>query len=475
MPKGVIVTHGAIIASACAALRGPLTGQGIEVTHSDCYISYLPLSHVLERMLTFIVILIGGRLAVYSGDPKTLLDDMKIAQPTFFASVPRLFVRVNDKIGSGLRETNPVARFLFERALQSKLNKFRREGAVTNAFWDRFIFARLRPLLGGKLRYMLSGGAALAPAIQERISLLFSVPFLEGYGLTETMGTTFVRRADDCLLGHIGAVLPSTEFCIEGDEELDYDARHPTRARGELLLKGRTIFPNYFRNPAATAAAFTSDGWFCTGDVVVRMAELGGRIKIIDRKKNIFKLSQGEYVAPERLELLYGAISVFSVLFVYGDSHTSQLVALATLDEEEVVKVRRRVMAAANHAPLYTTTSSTNSSASLIASKDSSKEASKEDLTLGASEHPSLEQIVQEKWLLDLVKTEASAIETEARLKGFQKVKAFKIIPQFFTPENGMLTPTFKLKRNVVLKTYKAEIQDLLKSVGESSPFVDAL
>lgn len=310
-------------------------------------------------------------------------------------------------------------------ALETKLDNLRRKGEVTHRIWDKLVFNKIRGLMGSRLRFMLCGGAPLDVAIQERMAVLFCCPILEGYGLTETMGATFVRRPEDLVYGHVGAPMPSVEFIIESVPEMGYKASDDPPS-GQLLVRGPQVTAGYFMRPDADEEAITKDGWFLTGDIVVRLNE-GGRIKIIDRKKNMFKLSQGEYIAAERIEGIYCQAPLISQILVTGNSNEDFPVAVICLDEEEL---DRWVL------------------------NNSLKDLSPEKL----KNHPALKEEIRHQ--LDE--------QTERHhVTGFEKVKKFIIeIQDPFTAENDLLTPTFKLKRHLIIKKYKADI-DLLYSKEE--------
>lgn len=171
--------------------------------------------------------------------------------------------------------------------------------------------------MGNKLRFMISGGAPLDAVVQEHMKVLFCAPLLEGYGLTETFGPAFLANSKDPVAGHVGGVLPCNEFRLRSVPEMAYNITD-TPPRGEILIRGKSITVGYFRDVEETAAAIDAEGWLITGDIAVLLPS--GGIKIIDRKKNIFKLAQGEYVAPEKIEGVYSQAPLISQVFVFGYS-----------------------------------------------------------------------------------------------------------------------------------------------------------
>lgn len=219
-----------------------------------------------------------------------------------------------------------------------------------------------------------------------------------------------------------------SEMCLESVPEMKYLATD-TEPRGELLLRGNAVLPNYYLNPEATAAVMTEDGWFRTGDIAIRLG-LGGRIKIIDRKKNIFKMSQGEYVAPDRIEQIYTQAPLIAQMFAYGDSSRVNLVAIICVEEEEARK--------------------------LAQSKPELK-----DMPLG--------KLVQTPTLRQQLQSEMDERADALGLKGFEKIKAFHIETEQFSVDNGLLTPTLKLKRAAARERYQNIIDELYSSLASST------
>lgn len=333
-PKGVILTHGQFAAVLVGHVQGLFFQRGVNMHCNHCYLSYLPLAHVLEKKVVSLVIMHGARVPVYSGNPATLLDDIRLAQPTIFATVPRILMRIDDKIASGVAQKSGAAQSLFRTGLKTKLKGLRTQGQLTHKVWDALIFKKIQAVLGGQMELIVFAGAPLDKAIQERLACMLSCPILSGYGLSETGGGCVNSRADDGIYGHTGGPLPNAEARLVSVADMGYRVENNPPA-GELWLRGVTITPGYFLDPEKTAEALTKDGWLRTGDIAIRMPE-GGRMKIVDRKKNIFKLSQGEYVAPDRVEGVLAQALLVAQAFVYGDSTRDFIVAILCLDEEEV-------------------------------------------------------------------------------------------------------------------------------------------
>eukprot|EP00917_Polyrhabdina_sp_WS-2016_P013934 GHVP01030411.1.p1 GENE.GHVP01030411.1~~GHVP01030411.1.p1 ORF type:complete len:677 (-),score=94.08 GHVP01030411.1:648-2678(-) len=422
-PKGVILTHGNFINTCFGTFRGQFSRKGMTISEDESHISYLPLAHVFERMICNLAYYAKCRIGVYSGDILNLLNDIQVLNPVLMISVPRLFNRISDRVMAGVRQKSSVAQFLFHSGLNTKINGLRKSGSTVHTFWDMLVFGKLKGLLGKNMRFMFSGGAPLEAAVQERLSVIFCIPLMEGYGMTETLGATFCSIESDPLKGHVGGPMPSFEFKIESVPEMNYyaDGRNGLPS-GELLIRGGGVTPGYFLSPEETGQ-FLIDGWAHTGDIVVLLGN--GAVKIIDRKKNIFKLAQGEYVCPESIENKYISCSSVGQIFVHGDSFKNSLIGIVVPDEDEA-----------------------------------------KNWFKGKDGEFSLKEICQDATFKSHVLAEMDKAGTDLCMKGYEKVRVILLHPEPFTPENGLLTPTHKTKRSAVLALFENEIKDLYNSAS---------
>ncbi|KAL5983427.1 hypothetical protein ACLOJK_017512 [Asimina triloba] len=295
-PKGVVLTH----ENHATYVRGvDLYMEQFEdkMTSEDVFLSFLPLAHILDRMIEEYFFHKGASVGYYQGDINALRDDLMELKPTFFAGVPKVFERVHE-------------------GLDILLEPF------------RIVSGRL----GGRIRLMVSGGAPLSNEVEEFMRITCCAFFTQGYGLTETCGLTTVAFPDEIsMMGTVGVPSVYSEVRLEEVPEMGYSplADPP---RGEICARGKTVFSGYYKNPELTKEVI-KDGWFHTGDIGEINSE--GILKIIDRKKNIFKLSQGEYVAAEYLEKTYGSTPI---IWVYGDSFRSALVAVVVPQADNTKK-----------------------------------------------------------------------------------------------------------------------------------------
>jgi long-chain acyl-CoA synthetase len=324
-PKGVVLTH----RNCVAAISSSRTTGGL--SHKDSSMSYLPLAHIYGRVVDQTAIAEGAALGFFHGNVLELVDDLKILKPSGFISVPRLFNRFAQGIKAQTVEADGFRGALSRRVIEAKKASMKQPiGQAHNQhfLYDRIWTPKVKAAVGlERCHSMVSGSAPLDPAVHEFIRAAFGNFFPQGYGLTESYAVASYQLRGDFTTGNIGPPVAGMEICLESIPDLDYLATDKPRPRGELLLRGPGIFREYYKNPEETAKALEADGWFHTGDVA-EIDEMG-RIKIIDRKKNVLKLAQGEYVSPERLENVYmGNSNLITMAYVHGDGTQSSLVGV---------------------------------------------------------------------------------------------------------------------------------------------------
>lgn len=418
-PKGAMLTH----ANFAAAVAGS-SAAGVRLTPEDVHLSYLPLAHVFERIVQVSVFHNGGAVGFFSGDVTLLLDDLATLRPTVFPSVPRLFNRIFDKLSAGVRAAGGLKQALFEYAYASKAY-YLEEGHTSHSVWDALVFARLRELLGGRVRLMLTGSAPISPAVKEFLQVVFCAPVGEGYGLTETVGVATLTPLDGRHPGQVGPVCACCELKLVDVSEMNYTSKDTPHPRGEVCIRGPNVFVGYYRSPDKTREAIDDDGWFHTGDIG-RINE-DGTLSIIDRKKNIFKLAQGEYIAPEKIEGIYMRSPLVAQCFLHGESVKSSAVAVVVPDPEVVGPWAQKHSLAGS----------------------------------------SLADWVQSPELRAAIEASMREVADAAGLKGFERARAVHVVAEPFSVENDLLTPTFKLKRPQIRDRFKTEIEAMYASLGE--------
>ncbi|KAG9007921.1 hypothetical protein FRB94_013868 [Tulasnella sp. JGI-2019a] len=415
-PKGVVITHG----NMSAAVLGYLHGMPV-LPFNFVLFSYLPLAHIYGRLVELITLAMGGCVGYFTGSPSNLLSDIQCLRPHFLPSVPRVLNRVYGSVMATARAPG-LKGVLFRRAMAAKLYYLKETGVNTHALWDALVFKKVQAVLGGRIAFMCSGSAPIAPEIMDFLKIAFACEVKEGYGMTETGACTAITRYDDREgSGTVGGLTFNNEGKLVDVPELGYLSTDSPNARGELCLRGDNVFTRYYRDEKKTAEAIDADGWFHTGDVAE--VDSAGRFKIIDRVKNIMKLSQGEYVALEKVTNIYSACPVVSQIFVHGDSLRDHLVAIVVPDPAVLSDIS----------------------------------GVKFDHTAVPAVAAAIKEPRIIKAALDVMTSHARA----SGLKGFETVRDIHVTLDQFTVENNTMTPTFKIQRLNAYTMYKDVIDSL--------------
>ncbi|TMW67678.1 hypothetical protein Poli38472_011298 [Pythium oligandrum] len=414
-PKGVVLLHKTL------AIIGVLMEDRLDLPSEVVHISYLPLAHVFEHAVLSVVLRVGGCVGFYQGDVHKLTEDIAALRPTVFVSVPRLLNRIYDKITQGVESAGGIKKLMFDQGYAAKKEGLKK-GSKTHAVWDCLVFSRLRQVLGGRVNSIFSGSAPLDPEVKDFYKIVFGCDVYEGYGLSETAAGLTVPSPDIPSGPHVGFPLANTEVRLEDVPEMGYKSSDKPRPRGEILCRGATMFSGYYKDEENTAKAMDEDGWFHTGDIGCWNAD--GTLTVIDRMKNIFKLSQGEYVAAEKIENVYSKSKYVSQIFVYGDSSESVLVGVAVPDRESAEAW----------------------------GKSKGKESAVDKLAKDSE--------FQKEVMDDIVR-----VGKEEQLRGFEFVKKLHLSPEAFSADNGLATPTMKLKRPQLKDHFQEHIDDMYSSL----------
>ncbi len=409
-PKGVMLTHKNFLSNIEASLRA------LPITPDEIFLSFLPLSHVFERMVGHFLATYQGCTIAYAESIETVPQNLLEVRPTLMASVPRFFEKVYGRVMESLEAGSAVKKSLFmwaigvgKEALRYKQNGKPIPGglfALKYKLADKLVFSKLKERVGGRIKFFVSGGAPLSKEIGEFFASA-DLLILEGYGLTETSPVITVNRLEKYKFGSVGLPLDNVEVKIAED--------------GEILCKGPNVMKGYYKNEAATKEAIDEEGWFHTGDIGV--IDEDGFLIITDRKKNLIVTAGGKNVAPQPIENL--------------------LITSQYIEQAVVIGDKRKFI-----------------SALIVPNMDALKAFAQErgityQSTRELLDHPEVQKLYRQE--IDNVSKDLARYET---------IKKFALIEEPFTIESGELTPTLKVKRRIVEERYK-DIIDKMYEEGE--------
>ncbi|XVF53064.1 hypothetical protein PTKIN_Ptkin05aG0069500 [Pterospermum kingtungense] len=423
-PKGVLISNDSIV-TLIAGVKRLLGRVNEQLTTEDVYISYLPLAHIFDRVIEELFISHGASIGFWRGDVKLLVEDIGELKPSIFCAVPRVLDRIYSGLQQKISGGGLLKKTLFHAAYSYKFRNMRkgRKHGEASPICDKVVFSKVKQGLGGNVRLILSGAAPLSAHVEEFLRVVACCHVLQGYGLTESCAGTFVSLPNELsMLGTVGPPVPNVDVRLESVPEMGYDAL-ASIPRGEICIRGKTLFSGYYKREDLTNEVLIN-GWLHTGDV--GEWQPNGSMKIIDRRKNIFKLSQGEYVAVENLENIYGLVSAIDSIWIYGNSFESFLVAVVNPTMQALER-----WAADN----------------------------------GVS--GDFDSICQNPKAKEYILGELTKIGKEKRLKGFEFIKAVHLDPVPFDMERDLLTPTYKKKRPQLLKYYQSVIDDMYKTANK--------
>lgn len=401
LPKGVMLTHENLSSNALASFSEMMGVRPASDQTHEVSLSFLPLTHVFARSHYYGAMAHG--VAIFFTTPDELVPDLRDVRPTILITVPRVLEKVYAKIQDsaaalgGLK--GRIARFGLERARAGGPAGAGGLKRIKNRFADRLVFSKWREIFGGRLRLLVSGGAALNAEIAD-VFACAGLPVLQGYGLTETSPVITFNRPGRNRSGTVGMTIPEIRINIAHD--------------GEILTQGPHVMAGYFRDEERTRAAIDAEGWFHTGDIGTLSED--GYLTITDRKKDLFKLSTGKYVMPQPLENRMTTIPVIAHAVVVGAGHKFA----SALIFPDVDAVRSRI------------------------SEKSAKSNNSEELLLNDPRALALFE-------------EAVGVANEG-MPHWTTIKRFHIIPDKLSVENGLLTPTLKIKRAEVRKRFQSHI-----------------
>lgn len=401
-PKGVMLSHVNILSNAHACL------DTFTVHGDDLFLSFLPLSHTFERTLGYYLPVMVGATVAFARSIPQLSDDLKFIQPTLLISVPRIYERIYAAIRTKLDEGSPLKRSLFHLAVETGWARFEYEqgrGPWKAAFllWpllQKLVAQKILDRLGGRLRTAISGGAALAPEIS-RVFVGLGLPVVQGYGLTETSPVIAGNHLENNFPDSVGQPIRDVQVRL-GEQ-------------GELLVKGPNVMLGYWNNPEATSEIMDADGWLNTGDIA-HISDTG-HIYITGRTKEIIVMSNGEKIPPTDMEIAMLHDPLFDQVMVFGEAHP-YLVVIGVVNPEGWQHFAQEIGIRAD----------------------------------------------MPEALCDS-RVEAKVLRRIARnlrgFPGYAKVNRVLLLREPWTIENGLLTPTLKIKRSELAQRYAVQIREL--------------
>lgn len=401
-PKGAVLTHRNICFNAASA------ASVIGLDEADTTLSFLPLSHIFERTCVYIMIEYGVTIC-FAESVETVPSNIVEVRPTAMTAVPRLFEKMYDKILRTGAKLSPARRRLFTwalgvgRAWAEAKNRGRVPPLLelSHVVADRLVFVKWREAVGGRVSRFISGGAPLPVDL----ALAFGgagIPILQGYGLTETSPVIAVNSLAENRIGTVGRPIPGVEVKIAED--------------GEVLTRGPHVFKGYYNKPEETAAVFTEDGWFKTGDI--GRLDRDGFLTITDRKKDLIKTSSGKYVAPQPIE--------------------NDLVMSPLIDQAVIIGNARKYVAAL-----------------IVPNRERLREWARGEGVDVASD----DALVADPRAVEHVRKEVARLTSH--LADYERVKRVALLPKEFTIEGGEITPTLKVRRRFVEQKYRDVIDSL--------------
>ncbi|CAK7269754.1 long-chain fatty acid-CoA ligase [Sporothrix epigloea] len=425
-PKGVPLKHKNVIAAVAgvSVVVTPYVGPG------DGLLTYLPAAHILEYVFENASLYWGSTMGY--GNPKTLSDasvrncngDIKEFRPSVLVGVPAVWEMVKKGIVAKVNAGSPVVRSLFWGAMWAKTNLMA-SGLPGSGILDAIVFKKIKEATGGRLKLCMNGGGPISKETQKFISMAIC-PMISGYGLTETTAMGVLQNPAEWTTDAIGAMPASVEAKLVDFADAGYFSTNKPFPQGEIWLRGPSVMEGYYENEAETAEAMTADGWFKTGDI--GEFDDRGHLKLIDRKKNLIKTLNGEYIALEKLESIYRSAHVVANICCYADAQKAKPIAIIVPAEPALLKLAS---------------------------------------SIGVTGE-SLEELVHDKKLQSAVLKELQSAGRAGGLSGIEIIDGVVLTDEEWTPQNGLVTAAQKLNRRGILEKLKSEVASAYATAGSN-------
>jgi long-chain acyl-CoA synthetase len=407
-PKGVMLSHSNLVSNIIAS------ADAIPITSDDVFLSFLPLCHSFERMAGYYTAMACGATIAYAESAETVRDNLMEIHPTIVTTVPRLFERIQSRLQKQIDSSSAAKQKIFYWAVNTgrQYVAAKKKGAVNPvlkaqyAVAEMLVFQKMKDRTGGKIRFFISGGAALPRELGEFFEAV-GIAIIEGYGLTETSPVLSANRLDDYEFGTVGKPINGVSIKI-GDD-------------GEILAKGPNIMLGYYNNKKSTEEVIDKEGWFHTGDVGAFDAR--GMLVITDRKKHLFVSSGGKNIAPQPIENLFLQSKYIDQFVLIGDKR--MFLSVLIVPEFDAIQ---------------------------------------EYADRNKIQYASVSELVKNPAIVSIIEKDIQNLQKD--LANFERVRKFVLLDRQFSLEEGEITPTLKVKRKIIEERYAHLIEDMYKNVA---------
>lgn len=414
VPKGCVMTHANLVAGGSAF---SVVGLGVNAPGEDTFLSFLPLAHVYGFIVELMMYAHGIKVGYAQGGVKTLMDDIQRLKPTMMIAVPRILNRVAEYMRNEVKKLPLPLQKIINWAIENK-SEMTLANRGYSLLLDGILFSKFRAALGGRLRLVVNGGAPILPDVFKFLSATVTPCIIQGYGLTEVCAGLAVQQIPVTNYNSVGPSTISCDIKLRKVEGTDYDPQGeiPT---GELLVRGPIVIKEYYKQPELTKDSFV-DGWFATGDVV---KIINGELQIIDRAKQLVKLSQGEYISLTTLSDIYSEADILSFIYIYADSHHDQPLGVVFPKQEKIKEWEARGILDFNES-----------------------------------------DVVKEEIIASLNK-----VFVERGLRGFERITNVIVEKEEPTIENGLLTPSMKPQFASFKRKYLDSLENLYSKIKQNA------
>lgn len=419
-PKGVMLTQRNMVSGLEICIRD----SKVPLDENGAHMSFLPLAHIMERFVVSGYMNYGGRIGFLSGTIReTLAKDIEYLRPTLLFVVPRVMQTLRQKLFAKFDELPLIKRKMIYKGLEIKKKNYEKYGVITHSFFDQIIFKKIRDSFGGRLKVILCASAPLSKDLAMEFRLLLSIPIIEAWGMTELSGAGITSTTEDYTNYTCGGVISTSLMKLIDVPELNYTSQTVFEGKncpsGEICIKGPAVCLGYYKNQKETQSTIDNEGFFHTGDIGRIIPHFNNGIRIIDRVKEIFKLSQGEYIIPNKLENVYGRSKYVAQILIYGNATKNHIIAIINPNKKDCCEF------------------------------------------LHMTHDDPIEKIYNSPELEEEIRNDLLKMAEEAQFNSLEKVRYFILTQEEFSVDNGCLTPTLKPVRKKIEPRYKDQIEAL--------------